>query len=118
MDTLVNELLGGPPSGRLTVVMIYGFGGESLDRKRVRDDLDGSSGCAILACGRHTGCGLHGICFYRYECKIQQNGKIQNAGVQDGGQIRNGWGVREWVAIKPSIYSRVLSRGEIALRCA
>jgi hypothetical protein len=52
--------------------MIYGLGRKRLDRKRVRDDLDGSSGCAILACGRHTGCGLHGICFYRYECKIQK----------------------------------------------
>jgi len=48
--------------GRLTVVMIYRLGGECFDGKRVRDDLDGSSGRAILARGGRTGLrGLHGI---------------------------------------------------------
>jgi hypothetical protein len=35
--------------------------------------------------------------------RYKKNGRIQNAGVQDGGQIEKGWGVRERVAIKPSI---------------
>jgi hypothetical protein len=39
--------------------MIYRLCGESFDGKRVRDDLDGSSGGAILA----HGAGLRGLCF-------------------------------------------------------
>ena len=47
----------------LTVIMIYRLGGECFDGKRVRDDLDGSSGRAVLARGglRGLSFGLHGI---------------------------------------------------------
>jgi hypothetical protein len=53
-------------AGRLTVIMINRLGGECFDGERVRDDLDGSSGRAVLARGGHTGLrglrfGLHGI---------------------------------------------------------
>jgi hypothetical protein len=62
MDTLVSELSGSPPSGCLTVVVIYSLCRKRPDRKCVCDDLDRSSGRAVLACGGgQTGCGLHGI---------------------------------------------------------
>ena len=50
---------------RLTVVMIYRLGGKRFDRKRVRDDLYGSSRRPVLARGhtdlRGLSFGLHGI---------------------------------------------------------
>ena len=61
MDTLVSELLGSPGgAGRLAVIMIYRLGRKCFDGKRVRDNLDGSSGRTVLTRGGLR-FGLHGI---------------------------------------------------------
>lgn len=77
MDTLIRELSGSPPSGRLTVIVVYRLGGKRSDGKGVRDDLDGFSGYAVLAWG-----GLHSICFYRCDCNTKYSmGVICKVGV-------------------------------------
>jgi hypothetical protein len=49
--TLISSLLGSPPSGRLTVIMVYCLGWKCPDGKGIRDNPDGSSGFAVLASG-------------------------------------------------------------------
>ncbi len=54
VDTMVSELSGSPPSSWLTVIVKYGLCGERPNGKRVRNDFNGSSGCAVLARGGYT----------------------------------------------------------------
>lgn len=51
MGTLISGLSGSPPSGGLTVIVIYCLGGKCSDGEGIRDNLDFSSGFAVLACG-------------------------------------------------------------------
>ena len=106
---------------RLTVVMIYRLGGKCFYGKRVRDDLNGSSGRPVLARGRHTDLrglsfGLHGI----ISTDVSTEHKKEQKDTRDSNTRwrldRKRVGIREWV-IKPSVTSVLYRAADSNIAC-